>query len=66
MKKIPASDVLPFTFCHEFSLVLGLGTDHAWGGNHFIVGGSVKGGLIHGQYPGTKLLDVHGFEGTFI
>jgi cullin-associated NEDD8-dissociated protein 1 len=29
----------------------GLGTDHAWGGNHFIVGGSVKGGRIHGQYP---------------
>lgn len=30
----------------------GLGTDHAWGGNHFIVGGGVKGGRIHGQYPG--------------
>lgn len=29
----------------------GLGTDHAWGGNHFILGGSVKGGVIHGQFP---------------
>jgi uncharacterized protein (DUF1501 family) len=29
----------------------GLGTDHAWGANHFIAGGSVKGGRIHGQYP---------------
>jgi len=29
----------------------GLGTDHAWGGNHFIAGGSVAGGRIHGQYP---------------
>ncbi|KAL7539351.1 hypothetical protein ACHAXR_009213, partial [Thalassiosira sp. AJA248-18] len=29
----------------------GLGTDHAWGGNYFILGGNVKGGLIHGQYP---------------
>lgn len=29
----------------------GLGTDHAWGGNMFIVGGSVKGQRIHGQFP---------------
>eukprot|EP00804_Cyclotella_cryptica_P011133 CCRYP_019057-RA/>CCRYP_019057-RA protein AED:0.48 eAED:0.49 QI:0/-1/0/1/-1/1/1/0/207 len=29
----------------------GLGTDHAWGGNHFIAGGNVRGGRIHGQYP---------------
>lgn len=27
------------------------GTDHAWGGNHFIVGGSVNGGKVHGAYP---------------
>lgn len=38
----------------EFARTLssnGEGTDHAWGGNHFIIGGSVKGGRIHGQYP---------------
>jgi uncharacterized protein (DUF1501 family) len=29
----------------------GQGTDHAWGGNSFVVGGSVKGGQIHGKYP---------------
>jgi cullin-associated NEDD8-dissociated protein 1 len=29
----------------------GLGTDHAWGGNHFVVGGSVKGGQVLGNYP---------------
>jgi uncharacterized protein (DUF1501 family)/uncharacterized protein (DUF1800 family) len=29
----------------------GLGTDHAWGGNHFLLGGDVKGGTIHGEYP---------------
>jgi cullin-associated NEDD8-dissociated protein 1 len=29
----------------------GLGTDHAWGGNHFIAGGSVRGGNIHGEFP---------------
>ena len=27
------------------------GTDHAWGGNYFMVGGSVKGGQIKGQFP---------------
>lgn len=27
------------------------GTDHAWGGNHIIMGGPVEGGEIHGQYP---------------
>jgi uncharacterized protein (DUF1501 family) len=26
----------------------GVGTDHAWGGNHFITGGSVNGGKIFG------------------
>ena len=29
----------------------GRGTDHAWGGNHIILGGSVLGQRIHGQYP---------------
>jgi len=27
------------------------GTDHAWGGNHFVVGGAVKGNHIYGNYP---------------
>ncbi len=29
----------------------GLGTDHAWGSHHFILGGSVNGGDLYGQYP---------------
>ena len=29
----------------------GDGSDHAWGGNYFVMGGDVKGGQIHGQYP---------------
>lgn len=29
----------------------GRGTDHAWGGNHFTMGGDVRGGVIHGQFP---------------
>jgi uncharacterized protein (DUF1501 family) len=29
----------------------GDGTDHAWGGHHFIMGGAVNGGDLYGQYP---------------
>lgn len=27
------------------------GTDHAWGGNYFVAGGSVAGGRVLGKYP---------------
>ena len=27
------------------------GTDHAWGSNHFVIGGGVKGGDMYGQFP---------------
>jgi len=27
------------------------GSDHAWGGNYFMLGGGVKGGRIRGKYP---------------
>ncbi len=43
----------------EFSRTLrsnGLGTDHAWGGNHIVTGGAVKGGRIYGDYPDNLLL----------
>ena len=36
----------------------GLGTDHAWGGNYFVLGGGVRGDQILGQYP-TRLLEEH-------
>jgi uncharacterized protein (DUF1501 family) len=39
----------------------GDGTDHAWGGHHFIMGGAVKGGDIYGQYP-TLGIDRPGFD----
>ena len=29
----------------------GSGSDHAWGGNHFIISGSANGGKIFGEYP---------------
>jgi uncharacterized protein (DUF1501 family) len=27
------------------------GTDHAWGGNHMVIGGAVRGQKVYGQYP---------------
>ena len=35
----------------------GNGTDHAWGGNVFAIGGAVKGGDIYGNYPNINLND---------
>ena len=38
------------------------GSDHAWGGNHFIIGGSVDGRKIFGQYPSLALNPESGSE----
>jgi uncharacterized protein (DUF1501 family) len=33
----------------------GSGTDHGWGGHHFVVGGAVKGKEIYGEFPQTAV-----------
>jgi uncharacterized protein (DUF1501 family) len=51
------NDVTTFT-ASDFGRTLtsnGRGSDHAWGGNHMIMGGAVQGGDIYGQYPNLYL-----------
>ena len=48
-----AQDVTTFT-ASDFGRTLrpnASGTDHGWGGHHFVVGGSVRGGRIVGSMP---------------
>ena len=49
-----SAQVTTFTlsdFGRTFQPASGGGTDHAWGSHHFIIGDSVKGGLMYGLYP---------------
>lgn len=44
----------------------GDGTDHGWGGHHFVMGGAIKGGDIYGAFPtlGTKNAADNRFDGS--
>ncbi len=47
------NEVITFT-ASDFARTLtsnGQGSDHAWGGNHMVMGGPVVGGDIYGSYP---------------
>ncbi len=49
--------VTTFTFS-DFGRTLrqnGAGTDHAWGGHHFMLGGAVRGGQTYGAFPTLAL-----------
>ena len=52
-----AQDVVTFT-SSDFGRTLrsnGQGTDHAWSGNHLVMGGPVTGGVIRGNYPSLQI-----------
>lgn len=56
------SQVTTFT-ASEFGRTLvnnGDGTDHGWGGHHFVIGGAVKGGDVYGRYPQFMAFDGDG------
>ena len=58
-----ANSVTAFTmsdFARTFT-TNGLGTDHAWGSHHFVVGGAVNGGDMYNQFP-TVGVDLAGFN----
>ncbi|MEM1085349.1 MAG: DUF1501 domain-containing protein [Verrucomicrobiota bacterium] len=72
--ELGVEDEVTLFSCSDFGRTLrsnGQGTDHAWGGNSFMMGGCVDGGKIFGSYPddsemgiGTGL-DV-GFNGRLL
>ncbi len=66
MEELGMSDKVTTFSISDFARTLtsnGNGTDHGWGGNVMVMGGSVKGGDIYGTYPSLALnssLDVGG------
>jgi uncharacterized protein (DUF1501 family) len=53
-----ADSVTTFTesdFNRTFQPTSGNGSDHAWGGHHFVLGGAVQGGRIFGKFPSLQL-----------
>lgn len=58
MEELGIADKVTTFSISEFSRTLisnGNGTDHAWGGNVFAMGGAVNGQKIYGQYPQLAL-----------
>jgi uncharacterized protein (DUF1501 family) len=58
MEQLGVADKVTTFSLSEFSRTLtsnGNGTDHAWGGNTFIMGGAVNGRRIFGDYPSLAL-----------
>ena len=41
--------VITSDFARTFTMNTGFGTNHVCRGNHFLMGGTVKGGVIHGR-----------------
>ncbi len=58
LERIGVADCVTTFTCSEFGRTLswnGNGTDHAWGGNVMVMGSTINGGQVFGNYPSLEL-----------